>query len=106
MASSDALVHGCEAETFCMVAAEARASGLPVIVPDRGGAADHANGMFDRHYHAADAGALREAMVTFADGRPYARSLQETTAVRTIDDHFRDLFEFYANVRSPNLLAA
>jgi alpha-1,6-mannosyltransferase len=106
MASSDALVHGCEAETFCMVAAEARASGLPVIVPDRGGAADHANGMFDRHYHAADAGALREAMVTFADGRPFTRSLQETTAVRTIDDHFRDLFGFYADVRSLDRLAA
>jgi alpha-1,6-mannosyltransferase len=106
MASSDALVHGCEAETFCMVAAEARASGLPVIVPDRGGAADHANGMFDHRYHAADAGALREAMITFADGRPYARSLQETTPVWTIDHHFRDLFEFYAAVRSSDRLAA
>ncbi|MBO0750071.1 MAG: glycosyltransferase, partial [Porphyrobacter sp.] len=42
LASADALVHGCEAETFCMVAAEARACGVPVIVPDRGGAADHA----------------------------------------------------------------
>lgn len=39
-ASADALVHGCEAETFCMVAAEARASGLPLIVPDEGGAGD------------------------------------------------------------------
>ena len=29
LASADALVHGCEAETFCMVAAEARASGMP-----------------------------------------------------------------------------
>ena len=40
LASADALVHGCEAETFCMVAAEARASGIPMIVPDRGAAAD------------------------------------------------------------------
>ena len=40
LASADALVHGCEAETFCMVAAEARASGIPLIVPDRGAALD------------------------------------------------------------------
>ena len=40
LASSDALVHGCEAETFCLVAAEARASGIPLIVPDRGAAID------------------------------------------------------------------
>ena len=40
MASADALIHGCEAETFCFVAAEALASGLPLIAPDRGGAAD------------------------------------------------------------------
>ena len=44
IASADALVHGCEAETFCMAAAEARASGVPVIVPNRGGASDHAAG--------------------------------------------------------------
>ena len=36
VASADALVHGCEAETFCLVAAEARASGIPLIVPDSG----------------------------------------------------------------------
>src|SRR4051794_5676045 len=35
LASADGLVHGCEAETFCMVAAEARASGVPLIVRDR-----------------------------------------------------------------------
>ncbi|MGN6850303.1 MAG: glycosyltransferase, partial [Sphingomicrobium sp.] len=40
LASADALVHGCEAETFCMVAAEARASGVPLIVPDRGATVD------------------------------------------------------------------
>jgi len=29
LASADALIHGCEAETFCMAAAEARAAGVP-----------------------------------------------------------------------------
>jgi alpha-1,6-mannosyltransferase len=40
LASSDALIHGCESETFCLVAAEARASGIPIIIPDRGAALD------------------------------------------------------------------
>jgi alpha-1,6-mannosyltransferase len=40
VASADALIHGCEAETFGLVAAEAVASGLPLIVPNEGGAAD------------------------------------------------------------------
>ena len=43
LASADGLVHGCEAETFCLVAAEARASGIPLIVPDRGAAAGPAD---------------------------------------------------------------
>src|SRR6202007_2561737 len=42
LASADALIHGCEAETFCLVAAEARAAGLPLIAPARGGASDQA----------------------------------------------------------------
>ena len=37
LAGADALVHGCEAETFGLIVAEARASGLPLIVPDDGG---------------------------------------------------------------------
>src|SRR3546814_3677974 len=40
IASADALIHGCEAETFGLAAAEAVASGLPLIVPDEGGASD------------------------------------------------------------------
>ncbi|MFD2497819.1 glycosyltransferase [Rhizorhabdus histidinilytica] len=37
MASADALIHGCEAETYGLAAAEAAASGLPLIVPAEGG---------------------------------------------------------------------
>ena len=44
LASADALVHGSASETFGMAPAEARACGVPVIVPDQGGAADHALG--------------------------------------------------------------
>lgn len=43
LASSDALVHGCESETFGFSVAEALASGVPVVIPDLGGAAEFAD---------------------------------------------------------------
>lgn len=105
MASADALVHGCEAETFCMVAAEAAASGLPIIAPDRGGAADHVLPP-GRHYRAADGGSLRDVLVEFACTR-YGRSTQpRPLPTRTMDEHFGELFALYAGLRSPCRLAA
>lgn len=93
LASADALVHGCEAETFCMAAAEARASGLPVIVPDRGGAADHAKNGGGRTYAAADS---RSACTAILEA--LARPLDRPAAVRTIEDHFTDLFTDYSTL--------
>jgi alpha-1,6-mannosyltransferase len=92
MASADALVHGCEAETFCMVAAEAKASGLRLIVPDRGGAADHAIAPADLLYRAADGGALRDAILAAAMSGP---AVGRWGAPREMDAHFRDLFSTY-----------
>lgn len=40
LAAADALVHGCPCETFGLSIAEALAQGLPVVVPDEGGAAE------------------------------------------------------------------
>ena len=65
LASADALVHGCEAETFCLVAAEARASGTPMIVPDRGA-------VFPCHCAAFEVllrGQAEEGAATFGDVR-------------------------------------
>lgn len=96
MASADALVHGCEAETFCMVGAEAAASGLPIIAPDRGGAADHVQAPWGRHYRAGNAGALRDAIAAFLAGSTQPRIAPSTIPVRTMDDHFAALFAVYA----------
>lgn len=90
MASADGLVHGCEAETFCMTAAEARASGVPVIVPDAGGAADHARGGAGRTYTAADVHAAAEAIRAVVRERP-----RPAATARTMDEHFVDLFAAY-----------
>lgn len=105
MASADALVHGCEAETFCMVAAEAAASGLPIIAPDRGGAADHVR-LPGRHYRATDSGSLRDVMVEFAGARAERSTLGSSLRTRTMDEHFAELFTLYAGLGSPARMAA
>jgi alpha-1,6-mannosyltransferase len=91
VASADALVHGCEAETFCLSAAEARASGVPVIVPDRGGAADHAADGGGVTYAAVDPVSLAEAILQME-----ALQWRRTNArSRTMRQHFAALFDHY-----------
>lgn len=102
LASADALIHGCEAETFCMAAAEARASGVPVIVPDRGGAADHAHGGGGLTYTAGDAASATEALLRVLSAAPPAPNPK----VRSIEDHFADLFADYAKLIYARRVAA
>jgi alpha-1,6-mannosyltransferase len=100
LASADALVHGCEAETFCMVAAEARASGLPLIVPDRGAARDQLVPGAGAIYHSGSERSLITAIDAFAGkGRELqrARAVQHCSA-RTMDEHFEQLFARYAEI--------
>jgi alpha-1,6-mannosyltransferase len=97
LASSDALVHGCEAETFCLVAAEARASGVPMIVPDRGGAVDQLIDGAGTSYKAGREQSLEAAIARFINRGP---ELQRAAAVRashprTMDQHFAELFAHY-----------
>ena len=62
MASCDALIHGSEAEPFGLVASEAMASGLPLIVPDTGGCAEVADPHASELYTARDAEAAAVAI--------------------------------------------
>ncbi|BEU99799.1 glycosyltransferase [Novosphingobium olei] len=100
MASADALIHGCEAETFCMVAAEARASGLPLIAPDEGGAADQARASGGFIYESADAAAAADAVVDYATQRlaGLAGPRADLPPPRTMDDHFAELFASYEKI--------
>ena len=109
MASADALVHGSESESFGMVGAEARASGLPVIVPDRGGCAEQAAGGMGWTYRAGDRHALA-ALLGEVAGAPLdecrARSALAAPFVRTMDQHFAELFARYAAIASQRRRAA
>lgn len=97
LASADALVHGCEAETFCLVAAEARASGIPLIVPDRGAASDQMIPNVGALYRAGSEISLGRALERFIDRGPEFQRAAAARAsrVRSMDEHFADLFGRY-----------
>jgi alpha-1,6-mannosyltransferase len=106
LASADALVHGCEAETFCLVAAEARASGIPLIVPDRGAAADQLVGGAGTTYSSASEPSLARAITRFIDRGP---ELQRAAAARssrgrTMDEHFAELFARYETLAPQHIV--
>lgn len=63
MASADAFIHSCANETFGMVASEALVSGLPLIVPDAGGAAMVARPAYAETYRAGDPYDAADAIV-------------------------------------------
>jgi len=99
LASADAMLHGSSAETYGLVVAEAVCSGLPIIVPNQGGAADLADPSYAETYapgDVADCSAAIEALL--ARDRDVlvagcARAAQRE--IGTMDDHFDQLFELY-----------
>ena len=108
-ASADALIHGCEAETFCMVASEARASGLPLIAPDGGGAADQARLAGGWTYVSGDAARAADAITDFVatgGAQARARAVVDAPGVRTMEAHFDDLFALYEDLIRPTRMAA
>ena len=101
-ASCDAMLHGSAAETYGLVIAEAICSGLPVVVPDVGGAADLAQPDYSEVYRPGDAKEGARALLRLLD-RDTA-GIREACAdatkhrVGTMDDHFAALFEYYTSV--------
>lgn len=101
LASADALVHGCESETFGLIPAEAMASGLPVVGPDRGGFAHLAQSATSEVYRAGDTAAAAAAI-----RRLFARdpgtlrdaAIAAAVKVRRDIDHFADLFDHYGSL--------
>jgi len=99
LASCDYFVHGSSAETYGIVVAEAVCSGLPVVVPARGGAADIANQYIAENYQPGDASALKEAILSIISKNraEMVEACQKTAeeVIGTMDDHFELLFDKY-----------
>lgn len=101
LASADALVHGCESETFGLIPAEAMASGLPVVGPDRGGFAHIARLETCEIYRAGDTVAAATAIERLFARDPLAlksAAIKASVGVRRDIDHFAELFEHYGAV--------
>lgn len=99
-ASADFLIHGAASETFGMVQAEAMASGLPIIVPDEGAAVDHVRPGAGVTYVTGDPADCAEVILKAIDDRAamHAAAVRESPHVRTMDEHFDDLYAAYQDI--------
>ncbi len=101
LASADVLVHGCPYETFGLGVAEAVACGLPVVVPDAGGALESAVPGSAEVYAALDAGACAAAVHRLLDREPAglrARAREAAARVPTVEQHFAAVLAVYADL--------
>lgn len=100
-ASSDLLLHGSAAETFGLSVAEAICSGLPVVGPSVGGAADligDDNGLI---YDAGNAESCANAILKCLDTPREIwreRLSRNVNSIKTVEEHFINLFDFYASL--------
>jgi alpha-1,6-mannosyltransferase len=83
LASADALVHACPFETFGLSIAEALSCGLPVVVPDDGGAAEMHDPASGEQYPAGDARACADAVERLLNRLARDGDALRTAAVRT-----------------------
>jgi alpha-1,6-mannosyltransferase len=101
LASADVLVHGCDSETFGLLPAEAMASGLPLVGPDRGGFADLAQPSTSEIYRSGDINAAADAIRRLFARDPgvlKTAALEAAFKVRHDIDHFAELFDHYQSV--------
>lgn len=101
LASADALIHGSDQEPFGLVASEALASGLPLIVPDDGGCAEIADPLFAETYRGGDSRACAAAIRRlFARDQPILRAAARHAAGQVLSDrdHASALIELYAGL--------
>ena len=98
LASADAFIHGNDAEPFGLVVSEALAAGLPLVVPDVGGAFEVAGPAYAETYRARDPGdAARAIQQLFARDPARLRSAAAEAAgrVRSDEEHAAALVAHY-----------
>ena len=102
MASSDYFLHGSAAETFGIVVAEAICSGLPLVIPDMGGAMDFSNPDYSEVYATGKSDAMAEAILTIIerDRKSLSKACKSASQnyVRSVDEHFDELFSYYSTL--------
>jgi alpha-1,6-mannosyltransferase len=109
LASADACLHGSAAETYGLAVAEAVCAGLPVVAPDRGGAAALVRAGAGELYSAGDAKGCAAAILRLLARDRHELAAATRTAARTIDPidfHFANLFARYEQLRGAQRRAA
>ena len=107
-ASADLLIAGSGAETFGMVMAEARASGLPIIVPNEGAAYDQLVPGAGLAYASGDAASVAMTIGAAITQCPALRAnaIAGAANVPTMDMHFANLFAEYERIATQGRAAA
>lgn len=108
LASADYFVHGGAAETFGLVVAEALASGLPLVTPHLGGAADLAHPAYAESYRSGDPAAMHAALarILARDRRELALAARAgANRLKSPDEHFKLLLEEYNILHSEKALS-
>ncbi len=98
LVSADALVHGCPCETFGLSIAEALSCGLPVVVPDQGGAAELAEPGYAEQYASGDPGACALALRRLLARDPPAlrrAALARAAELPTVEEQFERQVALY-----------
>jgi alpha-1,6-mannosyltransferase len=99
LASADVLVHGCACETYGLGVLEGVASGLPVVVPDRGGALDGAAPGHAERYDSlqveACAAAIERVLAALDAGGLRERCVDASRRVPTVEQHVRSVLATY-----------
>ena len=101
LASADALIHGSDQEPFGLVASEALASGLPLIVPNDGGCAEVADPLFAETYQGGDSKSAAAAIRRlFARDQPILRAAARHAAGQVLSDrdHAIALIDLYSEL--------
>jgi alpha-1,6-mannosyltransferase len=111
LGAADLLVHGCPYETYGLGVAEAIACGIPVVVPDAGGASESADRTVAETYASLDAAACAaaiERLLARRDRDPRAlRGLALAAAARvpTLESHYATVLATYASIRAERATA-
>lgn len=97
LASADLLVHAAPYETFGLGIAEAAACGLPIVVPDAGAAAEHAEYSCSEKYRSLDPVACAAAIERMLDRAPGSRAqaLGAVGRVVSVEQHFSRVLGAY-----------
>ena len=97
-ASADVLVHGSGAETYGLVVAEAISSGLAVVTPDSGGAADLARRGLSRVYATGDAQGCCDAILDLLTVLDSPGDRPAFDPPGSSETHFDSLFALYRSL--------